>query len=472
MAVFFSVLALGPQMLNIDGDLPRHLLMGKYVMETGSIPTLEIFAYPYEGETYVSHEWLAGVLYFSFYILLGLNGVVLLAGVLIACAFAAIYSYATIITDTLHLPNVLLVLLGAAVTSIHWIVRPHLFSMLFLVVWLIWLDHLSRGERFGLWRFPALMFLWANIHAEFIAGFLALLAYIAGWSWQYVFNRAGVSRAAGRDLFIITTSSLPASLINPSGIRVWETLFGYVNNTYLMTRIAETRPPDFSQPADTPLLILLVLSALLFLPKRKNFTTAQTFLLAGFAGMTLVSARNAHLFGVVAPLILPVAFGGASIFQPLKFLEEAMKRIEHQARGNSHLIPIVVLAGALMLAGPLRNVNRFEPSVFPVQAVAWLKTNPQPGRMFNEFDWGGYILFHLWPREKVFIESQTDTRGDLTRQYEEVVTLGNGWRKILEQYEIGWVIIPVDSPLANALASDSEWAAAYQDQTAVILIRK
>ena len=45
--LFLSVLTLGPRMLNIDGDLPRHLLMGKFVLETGAPPQEEIFSYFY-----------------------------------------------------------------------------------------------------------------------------------------------------------------------------------------------------------------------------------------------------------------------------------------------------------------------------------------------------------------------------------------------------------------------------------------
>src|SRR5215213_8978197 len=85
--LFSSALTLGPRMLNIDGDLPRHLLMGKLVLETGRPPATEVFSYVYENRPYTPQEWLAGVLYYSVYAVLGLNGVVLLAGILIATTF-------------------------------------------------------------------------------------------------------------------------------------------------------------------------------------------------------------------------------------------------------------------------------------------------------------------------------------------------------------------------------------------------
>ena len=127
--LFASALMTGPKMLNIDGDLPRHLLMGKVVLESGAPPTQEIFSYMYEGRSYTPHEWLAGVLYYSIYLLLGLNGVVLLASFLIAATFGLLYEEA-VQKNTSHILTLLLMFLGAMVTSIHWVTRPHLFTML------------------------------------------------------------------------------------------------------------------------------------------------------------------------------------------------------------------------------------------------------------------------------------------------------------------------------------------------------
>ena len=96
--LFLSALAVGPRMLNIDGDLPRHLLMGKLVLDTGRPPATEVFSYVYENRPYTPQEWLAGVIYYSVYAVLGLNGVVLLAGILIATAFTMLYDNA--VSDT------------------------------------------------------------------------------------------------------------------------------------------------------------------------------------------------------------------------------------------------------------------------------------------------------------------------------------------------------------------------------------
>jgi hypothetical protein len=467
--LFLGVLISGPKMLNIDGDLPRHLLMGKYVIEIGTPPTQEIFSYPYEGEPYVSHEWLAGVIYYLSYILFGLNGVVILAGILIATTFTVLYSQAVAQHGERFL-NFILVILGAAVTSIHWISRPHLFTMLFLAMWLIWMNRLSRGEPMKLWAFPALMLLWGNIHAEFVAGFLVLLAYIVGWFWQYLFAPERINMQVGRNLLLVTGASFLASLINPAGLKTWEIVLGYVNNSYLMSRITETRPPDFAKAEYLPLLILIVFAILLMIFRRSKFIPAHTFLMLGFGMMSLYSARNAHLFGVVAPFVLSYGLSGMTNFQAFKNIEAMVTRVESQTSGKMLPIVITVILSFVVLARA-GNFNRFDPNIFPVEAVSWLKNNPQSGRMFNAFDWGGYILFHLWPEQKAFIESQTDVRGKLTREYEAVVTLSIDWQGIFRKYDISLVIIPPQWDLARELKVIG-WKTVYQDTTAIILVRK
>jgi hypothetical protein len=132
---------------------------------------------------------------------------------------------------------------------------------------------------------------------------------------------------------------------------------------------------------------------------------------------------------------------------------------------------VLALAGGVPLT-PVAGGNAFSPRVFPVQAVDWLEAHPPAGRGFNYFPWGGYVLYRLWPDVRVFIDGQTDFYGEaLTREYEQVITLSDGWQAVLEKYDVAWVLIPPDSGLARALHSGGAWSEVYADPTAVILER-
>jgi hypothetical protein len=466
---FFSVLASATVMLNGDGDLPRHLLMGKYVLEGNSPPTTEIFAYPYTDREYVPHEWGTGVIFYTLYRTFDLGGVLFLSGLLVAGTFLLIYRRAAQNSNETIL-TFILVLLGALVTSIHWISRPHLFSMLFVAIWLILLDDLHPKDHKRLWVFAVVMLLWANIHAEFIAGFLILGACLAGALWSFWRTRTAESFSNLKILVFVLLLSFASSLINPSGIKTWTTVAGYLNNSYLMSTISETKPPDFTELRFLPLLVLYVISAAILIFRRKSFSLADFLLIAGFGLMNAVSARNAHLFGVVAPFVLARGLRDMHLSQAFHNVGQMLARFENIGKGTFIPSLSAVLLGAFLLAGPLKSGSRFEPDYFPVQAVQWLEQNPQTGHMLNHFNWGGYILLHFWPSQKVFIESQTDTHGDLTREYITVMRLEAGWENVLEGYDIQWVIIPPDWKLIGEL-KNRNWEMLYEDDTAVILRR-
>jgi hypothetical protein len=113
----------------------------------------------------------------------------------------------------------------------------------------------------------------------------------------------------------------------------------------------------------------------------------------------------------------------------------------------------------------------FSQRVFPVQAVDWMMAEQISGPGFNYFTWGGYILYRTWPEQRVFIDGQTDFYGeDLTRQYETVITQSAGWREVLTEYSVRWVLMPVDALLVRALESEDGWRVRYQDPTAVVLV--
>ncbi len=473
-AIFLAALALGPRMLNMDGDLPRHLLTGRFILETKSIPTTEPFAYPYEGRAYVSHEWLADVIFYLIQNTFGLAGLVVLAAALLAAAFTLIYSHASARVDA-RLPVLLLVLFGAAVASLNWVVRPHLISMCLLALWLAWTDKAARGEKIPTWIFFATMILWSNLHGEFIAGMLVTLAYTVGWTLEYLFNRLNTDLKTGARLWTIFLASGVASLLNPATYRPYMTILGFVNNPYLMSRMSESNPPDFSRPEFLFLLGFLAISILLLALNAKRLTAGQAILLTGFTAMSLMAARNVHLYGVVAPFVLAETIHGLTRLGGVRTVEAVLKNVEGQVKSTLWPVVIVILFSALILGTKIRNIYSFDPTFFPVDAVTWLESHPQEGRMFNDLNWGGYIAFRLWPGQAPFIDSITDgtietkTQGELTRKYETVITLSDAWPEVLAQYDIEWIIVPLQSPLAEIMSDVYHWSTLYQDATAIIL---
>jgi len=197
--------------------------------------------------------------------------------------------------------------------------------------------------------------------------------------------------------------------------------------------------------------------------------------------MALYTSRMIPIFAiVVAPIAakamadwLRADYSKSHFFK----LEENVYRINSTSNGLIWISAIILLTALLLKSGRTLDSqaqgNVFDKRFFPVSAVSWLENHPQTGHMFNEFDWGGYLLLNLWPNQQIFMDGHTHIYGEvLTREYERVITLGNGWVEILNKYDVKWIIIRTHTSLANQLASSPNWKTAYKDKTAIIFVRK
>jgi len=429
----------------------------------------DIFSHTVPGAPFAPHKWLSGVLFYLAYMLFAEKGMVILSATALAITFTLIYTE-SVSRVGLRLPIFLLVIWGAAITSLHWIVRPHLFTMLLFAVWLSLTDRLARGERVSLWYFPVLMFIWNNIHGEYISGFLVTAAYLAGWVWDYLFNREKAPIQTGKQLTTVAGLSALVTILNPISLRAWGTVTGWMGNQYLMSHTDETIPPNFIQTKFYVLLAFLAFSLFLLAMKREKLSTGQAIALAGFSALTLFSARNVHFYGIAAPFLLAPAMIGSLSVPIIKRYETFFATMDSVSAGILWPLIILVLGIVLLAVTPLGFEQRFSPAYFPVQAVEWLKTHPQQGEMFNPFDWGGYLSFKL-PEKRVFIDSQGDVYGEaFIRKYERVITLGSGWESILDEYKVRWALVPANWALVNAMSS-AGWQEVYRDGTAVVLTR-
>jgi len=213
---------------------------------------------------------------------------------------------------------------------------------------------------------------------------------------------------------------------------------------------------------------LIITSILILSFNKGKIRSGQAFLLAGFTALAMISTRNMHLYGVVAPFVL--VGPAVEILEPVirKTGASAMGKIEKQLKGIVWPVAAVLVSIILLFSGILGKDYLIDPKLFPVNAVQWLQKNPQSGHMFNDFIWGGYIEWRLWPEQKDFIDSQSDLTGEATKIYLSVINLGDGWQTVLEQYDVQWVIIPVNSALSQELIKDG-WSILYKDSTAIIL---
>src|SRR5512138_3345114 len=118
IAVFWGTAASGPRILNFDGDLPRHILTGNLILQTGHVATTDTFSFRTTGYPSFPHEWLSQVLFAIAYDLLGLDGIVLLTALVITLTWGIVYHEAKRRSNSLF-GALILVTLAIAAGQIH-----------------------------------------------------------------------------------------------------------------------------------------------------------------------------------------------------------------------------------------------------------------------------------------------------------------------------------------------------------------
>jgi hypothetical protein len=284
-----------------------------------------------------------------------------------------------------------------------------------------------------------------------------------------------------KDLLLATGVSLLATLISPSGPKIWAAIGSLGSNAYITSKIPEYQSPNFHQPETWPFIIILLLTIIGFARAVEKVQWPDVLLVIAFTGLALYSSRMIPLFAIAVSPITARAIAGWSRNEyaqnRLLTIEKNILRTNSMSDGRIWIVATVLIAAILLQSGrtidPEGRGNVFDPRFFPVDAVSWLDTHPQTGHMFNEFDWGGYLLLELWPAQQIFMDGHTHIYGEtLTREYERVITLSPGWEEIMKKYDIKWVIVRRQTPLVQALSDLDLWEIAYEDTTAFILVRK
>lgn len=475
LALFWTVAASGPRILNFDGDLPRHLLLGQLIRESRSVPTTDTFSFRTEGVASIPHEWLSQVIFSISYDLLGLSGVVLLTALLVTIVWAVVF-YETNRRAKNLFGSLFITALGIAVCMIHVLPRPHLFTYLFTALWIVALERITAERPQSWWTLPLLMLFWVNLHGMFVLGIIIWGIYLVG-SFLENPSRSWFNQPASRALLLGGLASIPATFLSPSGVHIWEAIASLGSNAYITSRIPEYQSANFHIPETWPFIVLLILTIIGFGRNHIKTNWTNILLAAAFAAVALYTSRMLPLFAiVVAPIaakniadVIKQEFAGSRFITT----EQNFSTLNTTSNGAIWLPVLFFVVTIAFRSGsaldPANKGNNFDPAFFPVRAVEWLNANPQHGHMFNEFDWGGYLLLSLSPRQQIFMDGHTHIYGEaLTREYETIVTQRDGWQELFEKYDIQWAIVRNGSGIAESL-TDMSWEVLYQDETAIIL---
>lgn len=510
-----------------DPDLGWHHRYGEYFLTTGKIVDVDIFNHANWGHPGSSNAWLMEVIHVILYNATGFWGLIILSSATILAA----YLLPLILVPGTTLGKLIAVPLAM---FISWPVlmfgqRPQNFTILGVsLVLTLLLLYRNRGAVWTLYFLPPLFLLWVNFHGGFYAGYAILGLFIllealrsflrwVGFLVPYVTTGPLLTR---RQLVLLTGifgACFLAGLLKPGGgsaFGVIITILGLIRQVILpsqaaaevaaggVTRVTvlEWMPIAYHTTFGYLYIASVILMVLFLLLFRRRVTITEVLIVIAFGYLASTARRHLPLFGVVS---MPILIAQLSAFKSF-----GLPRLWRTLL----VLGVVVVTLGLLIPATTQRVSAIAVRVaneesyfiswgYPYRAVQWVKENqeqlakvprpkialdadqtggarnpkysepiPDVPLMFNYYDWGGYLIWQL-PEYPVFMDGRIPG-SKAYFAYQGMIMGVPNWEKAFDAFGVSWTLLPPNVPINAALERSGAWDKVYNDEKAVIFLRK
>jgi hypothetical protein len=448
-----------------EGDTWFHIAIGEQILKTHTWPTTDTYSFTAHGNDSIAYGWLGEIPMALATRLAGLSGLMALLAGLSAVFMLLLYYHAI---QRCGNPKAAFVacLLLLPLAAPFFTLRPQLLGYIFLLITMISIERFRQGHSKALWILPPVFLVWANTHGSFVLGLMLI-----GVSWAsglFVFRRGDLEALPltlerRRHLLLVLLLCVLALMVTPYGTRLAAYPFEYVSKSSLgFTQIGEYQPLS----AFGGLLKWFVLLLLAFMLTQLAFRPAYTveevalLLLAVYAACT--HARMLFFFVLIfTSLIAKLLARWIAGYQPAN---------DHSVLNAALLL---LLGVGLVKSFPSRvRLEKALSDELPVGAVAYLRQHPADGPMFNQYEWGGYLIWTLGSQQKVFIDgrSQLYEAAGVYADYHRIMQVAPETEPLLRKYDIKACLIARTSPLATLLRASTNWERIYGDNFADLYV--
>lgn len=331
-------------------------------------------------------------------------------------------------------------------------IRPQVLTIFFIGL-LLYLLRERKNAAF----LPLLFLLWANLHAGFVLGLL-LLGSVA---------TVELLTKKNFKLFLFSVLSLLSSLLNPLGLGLWRTILRDASSPLVRSGILEWVPT--TTRFDIGFFFLLYLFsfwATWFLVKRKDWTFFPPLFVFSF--LALDAVRHVALF-----LLISLPFFVESL-EKIKFAWLAPFFRGYLVSFFLIFIPVYILTlGRQNLDKYFTGETDFVS--YPAAAVSFIKENNLPREIFNDYGWGGYLIWNLrdYP---TFIDGrmpgwQTEDQ-KILEDYNKISGVRGPYEDLLQTYKVRTVLVNKETPLGWALRHSNSWKLVFEDDAAWVFVKE
>jgi len=484
-----------------DYDFWWHIATGRYIVSERHLPEKDPFSFtstmeenknsfPEREKFILKQYWLAQVLFYAIFNYTGPTGIILLRTIiLILTLLVVLFCFRR--SRVKFYISFLFVFVLFLMSLKSQGERPVLFSILFTSIVVFLLEDFRDRKNRSLFLIIPAMLLWANMHGGFILGAIIISVFMFGETLKIFFKKSDFTKREIRIFYSATVLALIASFINPNG---WNAFFIALSPKYnsFLEGIDEYHSPLYFyinklRPFDYAYFLLAGMSPVILILRNRKIELTHLMLLAGFLIMSLMTSRYGIFYGVVGVMILGKEFN--------VFIDEIIKKGVSERFHNKleYGLAVAAFISAVFFAMGYFNLkySGFDVAKYssvPVSAVNFIEKNDIQGNMFNDYGYGGYITWRLYPK-KNFIDSRSlnievmdeyGWLGQARKKVKGIKTTNENiplWETLLNHYKINFVFLSlVDiygqvTPLIIELAESDKWVPVYFDAISIIFIR-
>ena len=444
------------------GDVFWHLKAGEWIVAHKAFPFHDPFSYT-ATHTWILQEWAFQILAY----LVSRASLSLLAVLaFLTVATAIVISYRTSLGRATAPAAFLAAVIVSGLCADMVDCRAQVVGLLALAI-LVWsIERSARAERaLSLWLIPFFA-LWANFHSSFTAGLALLALECAGSLYTAIRSKAGFSLPMRN--VIVTAASVLAALVNPNGLRIYEFPIRTMAHRGMTSTIAEWTPPHLRSIVGISLALAVLLLAIGLIRRDSRRRPADVMRLAAFLVAALMARRFDPIFGLACAPIL-----AGLISAPVSRIVAAPRR----ASAIVLVVAVLAVGGVVWRARDIGGRSAFDyitmTEMFPSEACDFLLSERPPGPVFNELNYGSYLIWRLWPKYKVFVDNRNDIfYGGAFEDFMRAVNASDdsSWRPIFDRYGIRLAVLQ-PCPLADSLRTAPDWQLIYEDDRTLIYQR-
>ena len=481
----------------LDLDIWWHLKVGDWIVVHAAVPHTGILSRTAANRSWVAYSWGYEVLLSYAYAWFGLVGIGAFGTLLTIGVAYSIYWMLRRLSG-----NFWLALAGAGIVSSAFLFngmpRPFFFSIAFFAITLTLLLEARRDGRIErLYWLPLIFCLWANLHIQFIYG-LFLLGLFAGVSLlehaaRILRVRPGLVRTTAippAKVLLVCALCAAATLVGPNFYHPYEVVLAYSKAKFSYSIILELQPLTFRGYSHFAELFLAAAGFFAVgwqarfgeqawreaaqAPGRRGLDLFQLGLLTAASVVAFRTMRDAWFICLPAAACLGEAFRAAAAEAMVDLAAESNETSTGSWRENFGIAATVAAVLALAASSLDFNTRGLDAAIsasYPVNAINFLRHNPLPPPLYNNLNWGGFLMWYM-PDYPVAVDGRNDLYGDdLDRLFYDSENAQDSYKADPYLNEAGVVLLDSHLPLAKVLTVDPRFRLVFHDDIATVFAR-